>query len=449
MDRVYIKDQPSFAKNLVVGVQWTTESGKEFKATRTKLKTEGWDWLELSGNKSDSQEMTNYGVVLKENLLKQGETASLAAWLANCFREGTVVAVEAVDLVGTEDSCIWYCIINDGQVVTGSDVLCTDTKTANAAIQETLEALGVDDPGFIGLQASELGDWNTESETTSLSEVLTKTGFKRACFKSAGSGNGSAYAVLVVGALALVVGCGWWYATNHMAESDAAYQAEQARKSQLRRAEREYRQILQEVGGKHQAGLTMQAMWDQVFRNTQTQVGGWELESIDCVAGSCTASYTNTDLTLPKHLKAALADQCDDLNIGSDGTTADCLSGYEGVSLIADEVKTDQQLNGALLTETEVERLRADFMTVAKLGSGTGYALNDAIQYPFRGSRYLPNVEMFTQGEWILNLPVKLFVPVAIALSSYRGMAVQEISLTWGSNLVELRGLYFSTDNHQ
>jgi|SRR5680860_113745 len=448
MPGILLSNQPAYAKRVVAGVEWTTASVKDFKSTRGKLRSDGFEVISLTSGNPQTKDLVNYGVVNKSQLPRQGQTIALGAWLANTFRSGTVLALEKVELMRQEDAVFWLCIVNDGQVVTGTDALIEDWDAAVEIAGSTIEALGTDAVGYVGAEASELPFNDQEDESPALAEVLIKSAAQKSILKGAG-GNQSLR--LLVGGTAIMCGLGapaYYFINQSMKESETAQKAEQRREQQQQRAQREYQDILNEVGGMNSAGRSVRSFWVNPIQPAMGKVKGWEMESLMCEKSVCSFEYVNTDLTLPGMLKSAIGDRCTALSFIADGTSATCKVKVSAPPLLPSNNGSGQivesQLQDIVLDTPDIVQLQADFMTVASLGDGTAYAINEAIEYPFSGSRYLPLVQMWDQGEWGLTFPIKYMEAVSGMLGQYRGVALNSLKINWSARIVELQGLYFS-----
>ena len=449
MPGVLLANQPVYVKSILADVQWTTASAKEFKAARGKLTKDGLEVISLTSTNPQTKEMINYGVTKKANLAKQGHTIALGAWLANTFKTGTVLALEKVEEAISEDFRFWLCIVNDGQVVTGTDALFEDWNTAAAVAESTIDALGAEEVGYVGTEASQLSFNRHSDEPPQLADVLSKSALQKSRFKSVDSQR----SLIIIGSGALVLAClcilAYHFINKSMVENEVAERADQRREAQRTQAQEEFQTILNEVGSMSSAGATAGSWWDSPIKPAITSVDGWKLVVIICETGSCAFDYDNTNLTLPGLLKAAIGSRCSTLAVVADGTKAKCAIGITNEPLLPAKASNggqvmESQVQSMLLDESDIDKLLSDFMTVSTLGEGTSYAINSAIEYPFRGSRYLPLVQMWNQGEWGLTFPIEYIEAVSAMLARYRGVALTSLKINWSSRIVELQGLYFS-----
>ncbi|ONF42605.1 hypothetical protein BTO32_15470 [Marinobacter lutaoensis] len=444
MRLIQFEDQPGFAKNVAVGLEWMTTNTKEFKNIRKALGSQNKEWLTLASSNPSTKEMLNYGVV-DRGALPQGSCVSLAAWLALSFRQGAILAVEEVEDKQEGLSKYWMCLINDGQVLAGTDILEDDWDTVEEFALGSVEALGDEQLGYVGNAANRLSFVSAEAEHPNLADVLDRAAFRKARFRG-GENSGARNRVAFFGLIVLVVGSVGWYGMNaYLDAKNIESQQQRNRENQIERAREEYQNILNDLGGMAQAGPTIRTMWKSVLFPTETRIGGWELEAIECAEKDCQIQYKNTDLTLPEKLQTRLDGFCDSLTIDAEGIVGICAKGYEDTPIAhlgELPIVTDEQIIDVLLTKADLDRLLAGFMTLARMAQGSAYAINSAVEYPFRGSRWLPDARVFRQGEWSLVVPVKYIDSIGILFDQFRGVAVSTLSLNWNSRMVELRGIY-------
>ncbi|ABM21055.1 MULTISPECIES: type 4b pilus protein PilO2 [Marinobacter] len=448
MPEILLNGSPEYAKNILTDIEWTILGSKEFRKAKPEMRTQGLEFLALTSTSSQSKDMVNIGQIPKAELPESGKAVSLAAWLAHTFRSGTILALEEVEQRREETMAYWLCIVNDGQVVIGTDTLIEDWETVVTMAESTLEALGADNVGYIGEAARNL-PFNTDArDCPVLAEALTKSAHQKAIIKR--TSNSNLTTILTVGLLVSFVAAGGaWYGIMYGLDgAETAEQAEKRRDLQRKRAQNEFQTILNETGGMNAAGHTLASIWISPIKDTPTQIDGWNLQSAVCAESSCKLTYLNSNLTLPADIKATIGGWCDQLAISADGTTAECDIQYVGKPMIVSQEPSGQiyetDINEALLDQSEIDRFQGELMKIARLGPGTAYAINEPAEYPFRGSRFLPLVEMWNQGEWGLTFPARYWSAVTSMLRSFNGIAVKTVSINWGAQVVELNGLYIA-----
>lgn len=444
--------QAPFVKHVLVDLEWMTASAKDFKSVRAELKSNNKEWLTLPSSNSATKEMLNYGVVDQSALPKQGHSISLAAWLAHSFRQGSILAVEEIEDKQQGTPAYWLCLINDGQVLAGTDIVLDDWETVEEMAQGSVDALGDDELGYVGSATHQLSFVDAEEPYPALADVLTRAVAKKARFTNS-EGNRLVTLVALAVVATTLVGGGAWYAVDAYLESEAiAERQERKRERQIRRAKNEYQQILTEVGQKANAGITALNLWATVLHETQTKISGWELQGAECKGSQCAIEYRNTDLTLPRVLRKSLGGFCNEIQVDPEGLVATCTRTYQVEPIAQPQngaMVTEDQIASVLLSEEDVNELQAGFMTVAKIADGTAYAVNEAAAYPFSGSRWLPQARVFEQGEWGLAFPIKYYRSVSNMLNRFRGVALEEASLNWSSRSIELRGIYVTGEENQ
>lgn len=449
MTEILINNCPDYAKHaLLAGIDWTIISNKKVRKSTVEMRAQGQECLTLTSTNSQSKESVNVGQVPRVNLPDSGKAVSVAAWLAHTYRSGTILALEEVELRLEEKSAYWLCIVNDGQVVIGTDILIEDWETVTAFAESTIEALDSDSIGYVGGAARNLTQNTDARDCPELVEALAKPAYHKAVVKRTSSSNSTT--ILSVILLLAFIGAGgtWYYLENGTEGEETAAQAEKRRAAQRQRAQLEFEGILSETGSLPAAGRTLSALWAHPIESTHTKIGGWELQGVVCKENTCQLTYLNTNLTLPADLKASIGPRCESLTVTADGINAECTIPYEGHPMVTATDESgqiyEQDIEAALLNQNDLNRLQGEFMKIARLGPGTAYAINEPAEYPFRGSRFLPLVEMWNQGEWGLTFPVRHWHAVAAMLNSFNGIAVKAVSINWGAQVVELNGLYIS-----
>ncbi|ARM86297.1 type 4b pilus protein PilO2 [Marinobacter salarius] len=445
MRRVLVENCPPFAKHVLAGIEWSTTNAKDFKAARAELKTNGKEWLTLSSSNGATKETLNFGAVPKSTLPKQGNGISLGAWLANSMRKGAILALEQVHDQDNDAPVYWICLINDGQVIAGTDILVDDWETAEMMAQGEVEALGDDKIAYVGRNIHELEFIEDSEPYPSLSEILSKSAVVKAKFKNAESSRFTAIVAGVVIGVSLIGGGGYYALDSYLASSELADREERRRENQTQRAKDEYQRLLNKVAGLPNAHKSMNAVGRTVISPTETKIGGWELQKIECIDQSCLINYQNSDLTLPDVLRRGLGNHCDTLEVSADGVDAVCEKAFQAPPLAKGEnspLVQESDIIPLLLSDQEIRRLKAQFMTVAKLTSESAYAINDAIEYPFNGSRWLPEARVFKQGEWVVSFPIRYYSVILGLFGKQQGIALNEVSLNWGNQIVELKGIY-------
>lgn len=210
MPEILLNGSPEYAKNILTDIEWTILGSKEFRKAKPEMRTQGLEFLALTSTSSQSKDMVNIGQIPKAELPESGKAVSLAAWLAHTFRSGTILALEEVEQRREETMAYWLCIVNDGQVVIGTDTLIEDWETVVTMAESTLEALGADNVGYIGEAARNL-PFNTDArDCPVLAEALTKSAHQKAIIKR--TSNSNLTTILTVGLLVSFVAAGGaWY----------------------------------------------------------------------------------------------------------------------------------------------------------------------------------------------------------------------------------------------
>lgn len=452
MTQVAISNAPKYAKHVTAGLEWITASASEFKLQKKRMASSDIAWLTLAGSNPATKEMINYGQIDKAWLPKEGRSVSLAAWLAETFKTGTIFAVEQVD-EGSDggEPRYWFCAVIDGQVVTGSDVV-ENWDTVQDLVRSNLEIL--DDPaiGYIGKQAHLLPSREGEDNTPALAEVLNKGAFKKALLSQAVDSKAPLIIAAALVVTSVLAGGGYWWYHASSQEREAAERAAKARQNQIVRAQQEYQGLLQDLAQMSHAGRTLNAMWFDAIMTTPARIGGWKIDTFTCEAGACNFTYLNSDLTLPAELKLRLGAMCDSLTIQIDGLGAQCTRTYKTAPIVGgDNSEETPQVGEAdivaiALTAPLINNLQADLMRIGRLGQGASYAINDPIAVPFPGSRYLPTSRDFKHGEWAATFKIRDYQAILTSMNRYTGVALDKLEATWGSGVVELQGRYLTVD---
>jgi len=445
MRQITFEGQLPSVKHVLANLEWMTTNTKDFKSARAELKSQGKEWITLASSSSQAKEMLNYGVVERTSLPKQGPTVSLAGWLALSFRDGAVLAVEEVSDTDSGETAYWMCLINDGQVLSGSDIIIDDWETIESLSGSSVEALGADNLGYVGNVAHELEFAKSDEPYPALADVLVRTAVKKAKFSTA-EGNRFTKLILLGTVFSLLIGGGAWYGIQTYVQSqEVADRQEKSRERQLNRARQEYQRILNEFGQMAHAGQTSNLLWDSVLSDTKTKIDGWLLQRISCQGTECTLIYSNSDLTLPRVLRDSIGSRCEKVIVDAEGIEASCTMSFPMVPIaepgLGNNV-SEAQIEQVLLSQGQINTLQEQFMTMARLAEGTAYAVNAPVAYPFNGSRFLPQAQRFQQGEWALAFPIDYFDTVSDFLGAYQGAALKEISLIWPSKIVQMRGMY-------
>lgn len=446
MPQVLLENQPSFVRHVIADIEWSTESLKSYKDSRKEMSANAIEHVVLTSSVAASKDQINVGRISRGQLPDKGVSVSLGAWLAHEFRTGTVVALEEIEHGREEHDLYWLCVINDGQVVIGTDTLFEDWESAVEYLSGTLEALDAASIGFVGTGARDLQINIDAKDCPSLSEALSKSTAQKAKIRNSASGN-LPQTIVLAGVLAILGGgLAWYFLADSFGSSETAAQAEQRRAQQQQRAQFEFEGILNDTGGRAAAGATLKSLWDRPVSITQTRVGGWVLQGILCAEAQCIARYLNTNLSQPTLLRESISRSCETLAISADGTSAQCTIPVQSQPLVMPEDESgliyENQLQAVLLGDADRDVMLGEFMKIATLGPGTAYAINEPVEYPFRGSRYLPLVDMWNQGEWALTFPMQYWQTVANMLGEFNGVSLSEVSINWGSKVVELQGLY-------
>lgn len=451
MTRISLANAPKYAKAVTAGLDWITESQKEFKLKKKRLASTGSAFLTLKSSNPQSKDMVNYGFIEKAYLPREGRSVSLAAWLAHTFKSGTIFAVERVDQ-GEEggEPRYWFCALMDGQVLTGSDIV-DNWETIVREVQNNLDILESDAVGFVGKDASELPAYEGEAESPELAEVLNKAAHNKALLAPAVESRTPLIIGVTLIAASVAGGGGYWWHYTAEKKREAEERAIASQQNQIIRAQQQYQSILQEIAELEHAGRTLNSIWFDAMSDTPTKVGGWGLESLTCESGTCTFQYVNADLTLPKMLRDALVPVCAEVTISTEGLDATCIRNYESASVLPAEERTDPSLIESriidiALADTGFDSLQADLMTIGRFGNGSSYALSEAIAFPFAGSRYIPTSRNFNQGEWALTFPARHYQAILNGLNQYPSVVLDRLEANWNSQVVALAGRYLTVD---
>lgn len=452
MSQVLISEAPKGASQITVGLEWNTVSAKDFKAQKRELRLSGQSVMVIPPS-AGSKDAINFGTIGKSNLPREGRSLSLAAWLALTFRSGTVVAVEKVRPSGeaeSPDDLFWYCIVNGGQVVSGTDNVDI-WENAEYAVSELLDLLGQEEIGYIGTDSARLVTNLTGETPPSLSEALTKGAMKKAFLDPVSESKLVPIAAAAVVVCAAAGGGAWWWIASSAAEEEAIRAAQIARANQAAQAKQAYEDLVREVRERPSASKTISALWDNELKAMPTQVAGWELQEIECAAGECSAEWRNRDLTQPAVLTSNLASHCEGIDVDRSGTEAICTFDYEQPEL-APLPEGENPLQSDRFWEMEddqVGAMQSQLIELGSLGRGISYAMNNPITPSFRGSRNLKDVELFQEGGWAMTLPLELLEPSANTLAQYSGVTLSKLTLNWSSKTVELNGQYFQREDTQ
>lgn len=452
MSQVLIHGAPKGAEQVTVGLEWNTVSAKDFKTQKRELRLSGQSVLVMPAG-AGSKDATNFGTIGKSNLPREGRSLSLAAWTALTFRSGTVVAVEKVRPAGesaTSDDLYWFCIVNGGQVVSGTDNVDV-WENVEYAISELLDLLGQEEIGYIGADSERLVTNLTGETPPSLAEALTKSAMKKALLDPVSESKLVPIAAAAVVVCATAGGGAWWWISSSNAEQEAIRAAQIAKANQMAQAKRAYEDLVREVRERPNASKTLGILWTGELKRMPTEAGGWSLQAIECAGGECQSEWRNRNLTQPSVLISSLTPHCESLEVDQSGTEAVCTFEYEQPQLAPlaegeDVLQGDRQW---AMPAEQVGQMQSQLIALGSLGRGISYAMNNPITPTFRGSRNLKDVELFQEGGWAMTVPLELLQPSANTLAQYPGVSLSKLTINWSSKTVELNGQYFQREDTQ
>lgn len=437
--------------NCVAGMTWDTVSKADWKARKRQLRSDKNALIELPVTKGDTSTV-NVGFIDKDGLGSGRTRLSIAAWVAQSFRTGTIVAAEKVKVADTEgEDTYWFCVVRDGQVIAGTDVIA-DWSSVDEQVTEIMDMIGEAEIGFIGLDASRLtSNLSTDSDIESMPvlSALSRAGKKKANLLLPTDGGSTTLilaGVLVAGLLIVGGGAAWFFLAGD-SDQDRAEQARLRQIAQSQNAQRDYQQLLRDTGNKAQAAATLTRLFSAYLGKLQTQLGGWTFQSVECVDQQCELTFNNSDLTDPSILREGTANVCQTLDISMAGTQGECTfdatmtMNANGELEPIDADPEDRELK--LLTAEDTERFRSGLMAYARNFENASYAINAPTEVSFPAKRFLNNQPLFRQGTWAMSFPVEQLIYVNQFLDGFSALSLSSMKLSWGGKNVEINGLYF------
>jgi hypothetical protein len=420
----------------VVGLKWETVKKKDWKKRKATARVDNIAYVELPVTRGDLNTV-NVGVIDEADVAAGKAKVSLGAWLANTFKSGLIVAVERVsdDEVGD----FWYCVVRDGQVISGTDAIGS-WDVVDAQISEILEMIAASDTGFIGIHASSLtANVSPDSDPSPLATALNKSAVKKSQINTKETAKqlriaGMVAIVLIVVASSVVL----FFTLVSTPNTDAIERSRQQKITQRQAAEREYANLREQSAARTNGGSVIELLVNNHLALLETKLGGWLLEGGECNATNCTLEFNNEDLTDPSILLAGASNVCKQIDIDISGTSGACTFSIAG----NDAPEGAPSITG-FMTELDVDQLRSALMRYARNFDGAAYSIEKPSDVMFKGSQHLRDKNLLQQGSWAIGFPIKQARQVIEILKQHKSLTVDQIKINWGAKTAEAKGLYF------
>ncbi len=283
----------------VTGLDWNTTTPAEWKKQRKALRSEGLLTTFFQVNDPQSGEsVINYGAISRDSAELTGNQAkvSLAGLLALSLKEGHIVAIERLPGESEEEAeRYWFCAINNGQVITGTDVV-GEFNDIQPLVRDHRELFGGDGIRIIG-NAADTEDLG--APTDSVAHYLDETLAPQATILRKRSSKGFVW-ILMAGITTIVVGAGSVFMFTgkeepkrpQMTPEEILAQQQEIARSQLAAKEAE-------LMAATELRTHLAYLLDGPVGALPAKAGGWQLTSTSCDSSACISEYTNTDLTPP------------------------------------------------------------------------------------------------------------------------------------------------------
>lgn len=426
----------------VIGLSWETVKKKDWKQQKATAHAKGIAYVELPVTRGDLNTV-NVGVIKEVDIDSHNSKVSLAAWIANTFKTGLIVAVEPASK--DKEGEFWFCIVRDGQVISGTDTTA-NWGVVDAQVSDILEMISGADIGFIGIHTSSLtANTSPDSNPSPLSAALNKAIVKKSQIHTKDSAKQLRIAGIVVVALVVVASSVvLFFALASGPDTGAIERARQQKIIQRQAAERDYANFREQSAARRNGGSTLELLVNNHLKYVETELGGWLLQGGSCIGSKCTLEFKNGDLTDPSILVAGASNVCDQVEIDISGTGGACTFSIDGV-----DAPDDVPRIAGFMTGRDVDQLRSDLMLYARIFDGSAYSIEKANDVTFRGSQHLGNKQLLQQGSWAVVFPIKDVSQIIEILKHHKSLTVDEVKINWGAKKAEAKGLYFKEGDFQ
>lgn len=445
MHLINIQNQPHEFPNCIVGLEWQSVPLKDQRLHTRKMRATGYRTVVCGANK----DAVNIGQIERVVIPKAGKSVSLAGWVANSFKQGSIVACERVENASeTEPESFWLAVVHDGQVAAGTDIVASWDTIASTA-RETIEILGISDAGYIGSHGGKLPSNFSAKDSLPLADALLKGALRKALIAQDSTSKALPIICAGVAAACVVLGLGGTWAYNSYQEAQAVERAEQARIQRIRRAERDWLAFAGDILTSPPAAATIGDLWSGALADTPDRVGGWRLIEIVCSNTGCLSEYRNGDFTPPAVFESTMAELCTEITYGSNNRTAECtrlvdesLRKPERDALTFDDVLLKFETD-TLDTDT-LDAFLSDVMMVFHLMKRDTLSISDRAPIKSRGQDLVPGVPSLEQGGWSMEFPLENLPLIIDLLSQYPGLSLVEMSIQGSNKITEISGHYFA-----
>lgn len=426
----------------VTGLDWDTTTPGEWKKQKKESRAQGFVCASFQVSDPRSGEtVINFGTIPRDASLLSGNNpkASLAGLLALSITDKNIVALERLPSEGddSDEEAYWFCAINNGQVITGTDVVGT-YEQIQPLIQEHRELF--DDKSIVVIgNAADQEDM--DASTDSIEQYLDVSLVGGAMV--VGKKTPKALLWVALGAVVVLVACaaiatmllgGNEPKRPEMTTDEIIAQQQEIARSQLREKEQE---VLSEADFINTTGSLMK----EVIHNLTAKAGGWELTHTRCDSNACISKYRNIDLTPPSVLESASKESCNSLIVDTRGENATCVTVYQA-STLRDVVGN----NGWKLTANDQRALLDSLMDIARAFPGdAAYKIGEPQPVAFPGREALTPDELFGQGAFTVQVRSDLTELISQKIFSAKPLIVDNVELSWAEDVTQIEGRFITT----
>lgn len=426
----------------VIGLEWGTAVPSEWKAIQKERKAQGKLAVAFQVTDKETKEtVINYGLIDKDAPELEGNSkkVSLAGLVAASYPDGLVMAIERVPNIEDEaEDIFWFCVVNDGQVLAGTDITGSASKI-EAAIQDVDLVLETSEATVIGSGAHIR---SIEADGESVTDLLDLTKVGQAQVQKGSNGGVLKLVLASVLSITAVVAAATFFLLGDSKPKQQQLTAEQLLQMQQQQARIDLQAKEAEVMSSAAFVPTMSGATALTGR-LPAKAGGWELTETTCDVKTCISQYINKDMTLPGVLEVAAAEVCEGVVFDSRAESATCVSASGGMTIEA--VKTDWKLS-----EADRRTLLNTLMVFAKsLPGDAGYSITEAEPISFPGREALPAAEVFRVGQWGIQMRSDWTDAALHMLYTNKALAVDQITFNWGEDKAEVSGRYMMTGEAQ
>lgn len=421
----------------IVGLEWASVVDSAWKQKRKEIKSDknaAVAFFQVAGG--DGETLINYGLTDRQGVIearahKKDQPVSLAGLLALSNPQASVCVLERP---ADQDDLIWFCLSQNGQIVTGTDVIGKFDEIE--PVLETYRDL-IEDGGFkvIG-NAADLLDPTVD--TASVSDVLDSGSSGGATIDVGKEGLGVLGLVLVIGAFTSVVIAGYYIFLhgNDSAKSDMS--AAEAAAMQRANAERAMASKKQEIREAAELQGTLVIMNQFLLHYAPKTAMGWSLTKARCADRLCTLEYQNENWS-PVEVLAEQTEGLCDLAVTTNGEAAVCNAEYEVATLH----ESTAQKGEWLLDRPSINEVRRRLMEIAAHSGNSSFNLNKPVNINIPGSQFLQGEPVIAEVSLSLNTGLKNLDQTAQYLGDNLPIALSEAVYNFEDGIVQLKARFY------